>query len=334
MPMTITPRQLQQRAEFYQQLGQLTAAGVTLLAALDLLERNPPARSDLPRLRHIRESIHQGSTLSDALLGTGRWLPSFDIALLYAGEQSGRLPECFRLLAGYYTERARLARQVMADLAYPVVLLHLAVFIFPFPNLFLTGNWAGYLASTVVVLAPLYAVVLLLVFAFQGRHGEAWREMLERILHPVPLLGPARRALALARLAAALEALLSAGVTVIEAWAISALACGSPVLRRAVAGWEPNVRAGQTPAEAVSQSPVFPELFANLYRSGEISGKLDESLRHLHQYYQEEGTRKLHLVAQWGPRLFYLLIALVVAFKVVTFWQGYFQTLNNVMDGK
>lgn len=331
MPFVISPRQLQQRAELYHQLGQLTAAGVTLLSALELLERNPPSGSDRTPLRHVLQSINDGRTFSDALYGTGRWLTSFDIALLHAGEQSGRLPQCFRLLSEHYADRARLARQVIGDLLYPVALLHLAVFLFPFPQLFLSGNLAPYLAQTLGALAPLYLVVILALYALQGRHGEAWRETLEKILHPIPLLGAARRSLALARLAAALEALISAGVTIIEAWQISALACGSPALRRAVASWPPGLGDGQTPAEALGQCRVFPEVFVNLYRTGEISGKLDDSLRSLHQYYEEEGTRKLHLLAKAGPRLFYFLIVLLVAAKIISFWLGYFQQLDNVI---
>jgi type II secretory pathway component PulF len=322
MPWILTPRQLQQRAELHQQLGQLTAAGITLLSALELLERNAPARGDREPLRRIQQSIRQGSTLTAALRGPGRGLPAFDIALVHAGEQSGRLPECFRLLAGHYAERAQLARQVLGDLAYPLFVLHLAVFLLPFSQLFVSGDWLGYLARTLGVLAPLYTLVLLVAYAVQGRRGERWRETLEALLHPIPVLGAARRALALARLAAALEALLSAGVTVIQAWEIAALACGSPLLRRSVAAWKPHLLAGQTPADTIAQSRIFPELFANLYHTGEISGQLDESLRNLHRYYQEEGTRKLRHFACWAPRLFYLLVALLVAWKVVRFWAG------------
>jgi type II secretory pathway component PulF len=331
MPWIISPRQLQQRAELHQQLGQLTSAGVTLLSALELLERNPPARPDRQPLHRIQQSIRQGSTLTEALRGTGRWLPPFDIALIQAGEQSGRLPECFRLLAAHYTERAQLGRQVLGDLAYPLFVVHLAVFLFPFSDFFRTGDWVAYLAKTVGVLAPLYLLAFLAVYALQGSRGELWRETFERLLHPIPLLGTARRSLALARLASALEALLSAGVPVIQAWEMASVACGSPLIRRTVAAWGPSLAAGQTPADTVGRSRVFPEMFANLYRSGELSGKLDESLRNLHRYFQEEGTRKLRLAAQWGPRLFYLLVALLVAWKVIQFWTGYYGQLEDVL---
>src|SRR5437016_7890275 len=138
-------------------------------------------------------------------------------------------------------------RQIIGDLLYPAFLLHFAIFILPFPHLFQFGNWQLYLLQTFGVLVPLYGLVALIIYAAQGRHGEAWRSCMETMLHPVPGLGRAREYLALGRLAAALEALLSAGVNIIQAWDLAAAACGSPALRRTVARWRPLLDAGQTP---------------------------------------------------------------------------------------
>jgi type II secretory pathway component PulF len=320
---------LSRRADFYHQLGQLTGAGLGLVQALEQLKRNPPDRSYREPIGRLLEQIAGGSTLTDAVLRSGHWLPAFDIALLQAGEHSGRLDACFRLLADYYTDRARLARQMIGDLAYPAFLLHFAIFIFPFAQFFTSGNWAIYLCQTVGVLVPLYVAVALMVFAAQSRHGEAWRACFESLLHPIPVLGLARRYLALARLAAALEALLSAGVTIIEAWELAATASGSPALRRTVLGWRPLVNAGQTPAEAVSASGSFPDLFAGQYATGEISGKLDDTLRRLHAYYQEEGSRKLQAVSRWTPRAIYFCVVLMIAYRIIHFYTGYF---NQVRD--
>ena len=63
-----------------------------------------------------------------------------------------------------------------------------------------------------------------------------------------------------------------------------------------------------------------------------MSGQLDDSLKNLHKYYQEEGTRKLHLVARWLPRFAYFLIMLVVAWKIISFYLGYFQQVNDAIN--
>ena len=93
------------------------------------------------------------------------------------------------------------------------------------------------------------------------------------------------------------------------------------------------MRAGQTPAEAVTACGKFPDLFANQYHSGEVSGKLDETLRRLHTYYQEEGSRKIHTVAQWLPRIIYLIVALAIGYYIIHFWMNYFQQIERATGG-
>jgi type IV pilus assembly protein PilC len=328
MPFIITPGQLNRRAELYRQLAQYTSAGIGLPAALDQLRQHPPARSFVRPLENLLRHLTEGYTLTESLQRLGSWLPAFDIALLHAGEQSGRLDACFRLLADYYEDRARMARQIIGDLLYPAFLLHFAVFILPFAQFFTSGNWRVYLLQTFGILLPIYASVAFIIYAAQGRHGEAWRSFLESVLHPVPILGTARQYLALGRLAAALEALLSAGINIIQAWELAAAACGSPALRRTVFSWRPLLDAGQTPSELVTGSARFPQMFASQYHTGEVSGKLDETLRLLQRFYQEEGSRRLHALAQWTPRAVYICIALMIGYRVVHFWMNYFNQVS------
>jgi type II secretory pathway component PulF len=329
MSLTVTPGQLTRRSEFYHQLAQLTAAGIGIPAALGQLARHPPSRSYRRPLQLAVAQLSEGATFTESLQ-QGDWLPEFDLALLHAGEQSGRLDACFRVLADHYADRARIGRQVIADLLYPLFLFHFAIFIFPFAQFFASGNWVRYLLQTFGVLIPIYLVVALVFYATQSRHGETWRSVIEFILRPVPILGSARKYLSLARLAGALEALLSAGVSIIQAWEMAARASGSPALSRAVLAWRPLVDAGQTPGETVNACREFPEMFSNQYLTGEISGKLDDTLIRLRNYYQEEGTRKLHTFAQWTPRMVYLLIVFMIATYVVRFWLGYFQNIQNI----
>jgi type IV pilus assembly protein PilC len=324
--MIVTPGQLNQRADFYYQLNQFTVAGLELVTALDQLQRNPPAASYREPIQLVLRQIAQGRTFTEALLGAGQWLPAFDITLIEAGEKSGRLDQSFRLLAGYYSDRALTARQFIADLTYPAILFHFAIIILAFLEFLGSGHWLLILLGAFL---PVYTVTIFFVYAAQSKHGEAWRARVESVLDPLPLLGTGRRFLALSRLAAALEALISAGITIVEAWELAATASGSPALRRSVLGWKPLLNAGKTPAEIVKSSRCFPELFANQYATGEISGKLDETLRRLHAYYHDEGTRKLHAVAQWAPRMIYIVVLLLGGFIVIRFWMRHLQDIQN-----
>ncbi|HUA39120.1 MAG TPA: type II secretion system F family protein [Candidatus Sulfopaludibacter sp.] len=327
--MIVTPRQLDQRAELFRQLAQLTSAGIGVVPALEQIKRSPPSRAYREPLQRLLDELARGATVAEALHRLG-WLPAFDQALIEAGERSGRMDACFRLLADYYNERARLIRQMLGDLAYPVFVFHFAVVLIAFLEFLWTGPW---LLVLLVGFVPIYAVAIFLIYASQDKRNEAWRAKVEVILGFIPVLGTARHYLALARLAAALEALVSAGVNIFEAWELSAAASGSPALRRAVAAWKSKMTADQTPADALRACRLFPEMFANFYYSGEVSGKLDDSLRHLNRLYNEEGSRKLHLVATWVPRFVYFTVALLVGYIVIRFWMGYFNQISNITNG-
>lgn len=335
MSVLITPGQLASRSELFHQLSQVTASGIGLINALQMLQRNPPRASMRAPIGRMLQQLESGSTFGDSLERTGRWLSSFDIALLQAGEKSGRLPNCFRVLADYYAQSATLARNVIAFTAYPVIVFHVAVLIFPvsrLTDLVLKGAVVGFVFQKICVLVPLYGVVIFLGYALQSTHAESWRAAVEKFAAAVPLLGTARRSLAIARLSIALEALLNAGVHTIEAWEMAAAASGSPALRRVVARSKPGIEAGQLPSEMVSSHPEFPSAFAALYHSGEISGTLDDALRRSHVMFQEEGSRKMKQFVFAAAGALVAAVMLMAAWNIIKFYLGYFQQINDAIN--
>lgn len=329
--MIFTPGQLTRRADFYHQIGQMNAAGLGVIASLQQIRRTSPSRELASRIGEALVDLEAGLTVSESFSRREGWLPGFDVALLHAGERSGRLDATFRMLSGFYQDRAAMARKIIGAMVYPAFLLHAALFILSFPELFSTGDVSGYLLKTLGVLIPIYALFVAGIFISQGKRGETWRSNFEMVTSRIPLIGAGRRELALARLSAALEALINAGETLHEAWPLAAAASGSPALRREVGGWRAQLVRGRTPAEVLQSSRAFPEMFANLYSSGEISGSLDETLRRLHTYYAEEGSRHLHAAARIGPGIAYGLVAAYIAWRVVHFYVGYFNQISQVM---
>src|SRR6185503_448713 len=118
MRLLITPGQLTSRSSLFHQLAQVTASGIGLISALEILQRNPPRPSMRASIARLLRQLEEGRSFGDSLEHSGGWLSAFDIALLQAGEKSGRLPDCFRLLSNDYGERAQLARQIILFSAY------------------------------------------------------------------------------------------------------------------------------------------------------------------------------------------------------------------------
>jgi type IV pilus assembly protein PilC len=330
MPLIVTPSELNRRADFYHQLQQLTSAGLGIVHTLDQLKRNSPSSRYRAATGHLLGLIQNGQALGESMRAIPDWLPDFDITLIEAGEQSGRLDRCFRMLADYYVERAKVARRVIGALAYPAFLLHMLagvsalVLFFWFPKI---------CVLPLVALFGIYIATFVLVYAMQNKHSEAWRSKMEFFLGKIPLISKARRHLAVARFSAALEALISAGVSIIEAWSMAGRASGSVALQRTVDSWIPALRSGKTPAEMLQQTRAFPDIFTGQYVSGEVSGKLDETLERLRDYYQEDGGQKVRALAQWIPIGIYLLILIGGGGFVIWFWITYFKKVQDAVGG-
>lgn len=330
--MIVTPGQISRRANFYFQLASLLSAGVPIIQALEM-GRNSSGRAYHRPISSILAQLQQGSTFSDAANSTGSWLPAFDRALLTAGEHSGRLDSTFRTLGNFYTQRATMLRQIISGMAYPAFVLHLAILIFPtgyLTRLFFNNGLQEFILQKLSILLPVYLAIGITIAAFQGSRGEKWRALMERITNAIPLLGSARRDLAFGRLAGALEALLSAGVPIINAWDLAAKACGSFRIKKTVARSIPRMEAGVTPSETLRESTLFPELFRDLYATGEASGQLDSTLQRLHLHYDEQATLKFQNIASWTPKILFLLVALGIGYQIITFYMGYFDQLNKI----
>jgi type IV pilus assembly protein PilC len=329
----VTPGQLNRRAQLYDQLGSMIAAGVPLVQALEMASRNNSIRTSRKNILALISHLQEGHTFSDSMTKVQGWMPEFDVALLSVGEESGRLDTSFKLLARYYASRAKIIRDTISGLIITVMTLN--VFLIVFPLGYLIGFVQGiinnqfaqcvlFIIEKIVVFGSLYGSVFFLIFACQGNRGEKWRAGVESVVRMIPLLRTAVKYLALARLASALGALTNAGVSVVKSWELASAACGSPRLKHEVLTWTPQLETGLTPAEMVAQISYFPEMFRNLYHTAEISGKLDETLVRLHSYYEEEGFHTLRLFTRILNGTIYGTVMLLVAINIIRFWMNYY----------
>ncbi len=333
----------------------MIAAGVPLTKALEMAGKNRSLGVPRKVIQELTHHLQEGYTFTDAMQlvsgqkrgveGAGRrtnkacWLSDFDMALLSAGEESGRLDTTFKLLARYYIARAKIIRDTITGSMVTILTLHVFLLVFPIGYLqkFALGiinnqyhDCLPFILEKIAVFGLIYGGAGFLAFATQGNRGEGCRTAVEAVFNLIPGLRSALKYLAVARVAMALDALLSAGVPVIRSWELAAASCGSPHLKKEIFKWTPQLESCTTPAEMVAQIPYFPEMFTQLYQSGEISGKMDETLARLHTYFEEEGFNKLHLFCRvLGFGLYFAMAILVGIFVIRSYMAIWAQALGS-----
>ena len=317
------------RSEFYHQLAQSINAGLTVPQALKVLQSSGLAGPYQACLTQWLQHLERGLTLEEAIsVHPVGHFPSLDRSLMGAGERSGRLDTCLLSLSRYHQLNAANIRAMAQALAWPLLTLHAFFFLGPLPKLVLSGGLIDYLVQVLWGLGPLYLVFFLLSRVFASSRSGQWSLWIERMVYRIPLLGGGLRAMSLSRFTLALESLLGAGVSASQAWTEAAAASGSPQLVDEIRTFPAAIEQGKTPSEWMSDSRVFPDLFKLSYHSGEVSGKLDENIQRLNNVYEQEGVRKLQSFAAWFPRTIYLGIVILCAYRIVSFYAGYFGGLG------
>ena len=301
-------------------LRHLLRAGVPPAEALGDVAALEPAGEKRRLWRDVATRVEAGATLSAALAAHPGELDETAIALVRAGEASGRLAELLEELEAYLRWRHELAARLRTVTLYPLfatlVLLGVVGFLLGYvvPSLaaFLTQGgralpWHGTLLlwladgvsrSAVPMAAALGSVGALaaLFVAFDGRGRYCRDVVLLRTGPPGRLIA----ALSTARWARTTALLYGSGVELGDALAVAEGTLGNRALRRELAGARAAMLAGERLGPALAGCRSVPPSLARLVRAGESAGALEPALRH--------GASQLQLASRHAIARFEALI--------------------------
>jgi general secretion pathway protein F len=278
------------------QLATLVRAGLPLDEALSALAEASEGRAQATVLA-LRARVMEGAALAEAMAGFPRAFPPAFRASVAAGEHSGRLDTVLLRLADWAESRDALRRQLIGALAYPVLLLIVALAVVAGLMAHVVPQVVGVFVQSgqtlplpTRILLELSDVLraggllwLLAVVALVGLPLLAWRQpqmraRLQGLLLRLPLLGRLLRAADTARFARTLALLGGAAVPLLEALRVATGVLQQAPLRKAMEQAARDVREGQGFARALQISGQFPPVPLRLIASGEKAGRLPEML--------------------------------------------------------
>jgi type IV pilus assembly protein PilC len=318
-------------AAFYRQLAAMLDAGVSLERALQSLERAAPSRRLRAASVALGERIRAGRDFTEALDEHASLFPLLHRELLHVGERTGTVDRALRQLAEMMEQVASIRKEVVVQLLYPALLLHMALFVTPLPTLVFTRDFAAYGASVLKGVLFLYATAAMFWWiARQIARDRATLVAADRLALATPVLGKLHRDFSLARLFSALKALLNAGVGILEAMPRAGAASGSASLASAARAAVPELKRGESLITAMAGA--LPPDALGLLATGQTSGKLDDMLDHLERHFFDEGRRRLRALAHWLPKLIYVGAVLWGGWNILEMGRGYGRMLSGVLN--
>lgn len=276
-----------------------------------------------------------GGSLSAALREGRGWAAVFsepklaldesELAILAASEKAGQLPSALRKVADWRRKALAIRRRLRLSLAYPLFLVHFAAFVFSVTHLVDAGVGA-FLVSAGMVLVPVWLVVF-----FFWLLNRSWPEATLFLLRRLPILKSYRLNWESAILCDVLASCFSAGMGVEDSWEAAVLASGSPKhLKLYMRIAESVGNGGKASAAMQGSGHGLPAGFAELYRSGESSGKLDANLESAAKRFRTEASNRLTLAMLLYPKLILFAIFGYVGYKIVSYVSEYFDRLSEI----
>lgn len=134
---------VREKALFASKLSALVDSGVPIMRGLTLVARQQKKPMFRQALEAVASDVSQGVSLGVAMR---RWPKVFDritIAMVEAGELGGVLDQTLKRLALLLEQNAKLQNQIKGAMAYPVIVLLIAIAVFLGMTIFLIPTFAG-----------------------------------------------------------------------------------------------------------------------------------------------------------------------------------------------
>lgn len=319
---------LSEKALLYRELAKLVGSDFHLDRSIDLLLKQQPSHARRTWLLGLQRGLGEGKSITESLTThCESFTGTLELALIDAGERSGRLADGFRHLSRYFEAWDMAVRQALGALIYPLVLAHFGIVLPELPAM-VTASMQGEpwsLRSMLMPLAILWLILLssFLLWRWLSRLG-ATSAAVDAWLGHIPLIGGVRRHWALARFAQVFHACLLASMRMTECMQLAGAASHSGLLKRASRDAAQRIAAGETISGAMADVHGFPLVFVHGTATAEETGTLDHEMNRWAAAETIEAGDAVQHAAQWLPRVAYGLVVLYVAYRIIMMMTGYY----------
>src|SRR5437773_4111995 len=292
---------------FTGQLAAMLGGGLHLVRILTALAAESTHKVFTKVLVSVRDDITAGGTFADALSHHPHVFNTLYVSVVRAGELSGSLPVVLDTLTTYLEKTDAIRRKVKGAIAYPAVILAVAILIvifmilkivpifksvydkagavLPLPTRILIAFSNALRDYLLFMILGLAFVVLVVYSIYQSPGG---RRFFDRLKLGLPLFGSLIRKGILARTCRTLSVLLNAGIPLIEAMETVAKVSGNAIIEDALTGATQRMRDGGTIADTLRETGEFPGMVTQLVATGEESGTLPTMLGRAATYYEQQ----------------------------------------------
>jgi type IV pilus assembly protein PilC len=334
---------------FTRQFATMIRAGLPLIEVLNILAEQTEKRALKVILKQVERDVETGSSLTEALQRHPTVFGTFYISMIRAGETAGMLDSILEQVAVYLEKIASIQRKIKSAIMYPSVVSFVAIGItiflmvkvvpifsgifedlggdLPLPTK-ITIGLSNFLQNH-FILAIAMAVATVLIFWQAGRTARG-RQILDRMKLKLPVFGPLLLKVSVARFTRTLGTLIRSGVNILNALDIVAKTSGNVIVEEAIVKTKNSIQSGESIANPLRESRVFPPMVVRMIDVGERTGALESMLTKIADFYEDQIDATVSGLTSIIEPILIVFLGLVVGFIVISMFMPMFKMIELV----
>ncbi|WP_045217435.1 type II secretion system F family protein [Desulfonatronovibrio magnus] len=334
---------------FSRQFATMINSGVPILQSLQVMCEQTENNKLRRKLYEIKNDIEGGNSLYDAMSKHRDVFDDLYTNMVDAGETGGVLDVVLDRLAKYIEKAAKLKAKVKSALIYPGVIITVAVaviaiiliFVIPtFEQMF--ADFGGALPAPTQIVINLsrfttenfmYIIASLILFFIAFKLFYRWEKgkiLVDNWVLFLPVFGPLLRKVAVARFSRTLSTMISSGVPILSALDIVSRTSGNKTVEIAVQEAKKSIAEGQTLAEPLGETAIFPPMVIHMISIGETTGALDTMLGKIADFYDDEVDVAVDTLTSLLEPIMIVFLGVVVGGLVISMYLPIFQIADVV----
>lgn len=336
-------------AIFTRQFSVMIDAGLPLVQCLEILGSQQENKTFAKVIQTTRMDVEAGASLADAMRKHPKAFDELFTNMVAAGEAGGILDTILKRLATHIEKAVKLKSQVKGAMIYPIAVLGIAGLaitiilwkVIPVFAAMFEGLGATLPLPTRIVIAMSYWIgrlmplivigIVIIVIAFRRYYATpAGRRVIDRMMLKAPVFGDLLRKIAVARFCRTLSTLISSGVPILDGLEITARTAGNAIVEDAIMFVRKAVEGGQTLAQPLKETGVFPAMVVQMMSVGEQTGALDAMLSKIADFYEEEVDQAVANLLTLMEPVMILFLGITVGGIVIAMYMPMFDLIGKM----
>ncbi|PIR07638.1 hypothetical protein COV53_07230 [Candidatus Gottesmanbacteria bacterium CG11_big_fil_rev_8_21_14_0_20_37_11] len=322
---------------FTRQLSTMVTAGLTLVESLSIIQEQIRKAALLKLVKEIHDEIQGGKSFADALEKYPRVFPPVYMALVKAGEASGKLDQILTRLADNLEKSRDFKNKLKGALVYPMIVLSAMVIVsivvmtvvvpkltslykefdveLPITTKILIGT-SNFLINYWWALIVIVIVTFIIYKRFKAT--DFGRHVIDNLAISLPVFGNVAKEGTIVEITRTLAILIDGGVPILTSLEIAKEATSNILYIEAFNDAAKKVEKGVRLSEPLSDSKLFPPILAQMIAVGEQTGKLGDSLFKLSRFFESESENAIRSLTTMIEPLIMVVLGLGVGFMVMS----------------